>query len=99
MLKKFKFIIDKCKSLYFRIITVIIIFFGAQASFNTIWDLADVLMGFMAIMNIVVILLLGKIAFKCLKDYSIQKRKKKINFHPDNLGIKNAELCKDIEKK
>ena len=96
----FKFIIDNKKALFiFRIITVIIIFFGAQASFNTIWDLADVLMGFMAIMNIVVILLLGKIAFKCLKDYSIQKKEGKDPiFHPDNLGIKNAEFWHDIEK-
>ena len=95
-----KFIINNKKILFiFRIITVIIIFFGAQASFNTIWDLADVLMGFMAIMNIVVILLLGKIAFKCLKDYSIQKKEGKDPiFHPDNLGIKNAEFWHDIEK-
>ena len=56
-------------------------------------------MGFMAIMNIVVILLLGKIAFKCLKDYSIQKKEGKDPiFHPDNLEIKNAEFWHDIEK-
>ncbi|MFR2446134.1 MAG: alanine/glycine:cation symporter family protein, partial [Thomasclavelia spiroformis] len=39
-----KFIIDNEKVLFiFRIITIIVIFFGAQANFNTIWDLADVL--------------------------------------------------------
>ena len=72
-----------------------------QASFNTIWDLADVLMGFMAIINIVVILLLGKIAFKCLKDYSIQKNEGKDPiFHPDNLGIKKTlNFGMIIEKK
>ena len=73
-----KFIIDNEKVLFiFRIITIIVIFFGAQANFNTIWDLADVLMGFMAILNIIVILFLGKIAIKCLNDYCKQKKSNK----------------------
>lgn len=76
-----KFIIDNEKVLLiFRIITIIVIFFGAQANFNTIWDLADVLMGFMAILNIIVILFLGKIAIKCLNDYCKQKNLIKIQY-------------------
>ena len=47
----------------FRIVTLLVIFFGAQADFSLVWDLADVLMGFMALMNIIVILLLGKYTF------------------------------------
>lgn len=48
-----KFIKDDKKLLtVFRIICVLIIFWGAQASFDTVWNLADVLMGFMAIVNI-----------------------------------------------
>lgn len=94
----FKFIINSKKALFiFRIITIVVIFFGAQASFTTIWDLADVLMGFMAIMNIVIILLLGKIAFRCLKDYTDQKKLGKDPiFNPDKLDIKNAELWNSI---
>ena len=39
-----KFIInDKKALLVFRLLTVAVIFFGAQADFSTIWDLADVL--------------------------------------------------------
>ncbi|MFQ8704982.1 MAG: alanine/glycine:cation symporter family protein [Thomasclavelia sp.] len=96
----FKFIIDNKKALFiFRIITVIVIFWGAQASFNTIWDLADVLMGFMAIMNIVVILLLGKIAFKCLNDYMEQKKAGKDPiFYPEKLGIENADFWHVIDE-
>lgn len=96
----FKFIIDNKKALFiFRIITVIVIFLGAQASFNTIWDLADVLMGFMAIMNIVVILLLGKIAFKCLNDYMEQKKAGKDPiFYPEKLGIENADFWHVIDE-
>lgn len=96
----FKFIIDNKKALFiFRIITIIVIFFGAQASFDTIWDLADVLMGFMAIMNIIVILLLGKIALKCLNDYLEQKdaRQDPI-FYPEKLGIKNADFWHVIDE-
>ncbi|MFR6099383.1 MAG: alanine:cation symporter family protein [Longibaculum sp.] len=33
----------------FRLVTIAVIFFGAQADFSMIWDLADVLMGFMAL--------------------------------------------------
>ena len=96
----FKFIIDNKKALFiFRIITVIVIFWGAQASFNTIWDLADVLMGFMAIMNIVVILLLGKIAFKCLNDDMEQKKAGKDPiFYPEKLGIENADFWHVIDE-
>lgn len=83
----------------FRIVCIVVIFFGAQANFSTIWDLADVLMGFMAILNILVILLLGNIAFKCLKDYTEQKKEgKNPLFHPDKLGIKDAESWIIIDK-
>ncbi len=60
----------------FRIVTLLVIFFGAQADFSLVWDLADVLMGFMALMNIIVILLLGKYTFIALKDYQKQKKRR-----------------------
>lgn len=92
-----KFIKDDKKLLFvFRIVCIAVVFFGAQANFSTVWDLADVLMGFMAIMNIVVILLLGKTALLCLKDYSAQKSKgENPKFHPDKLGIKDTECWND----
>ena len=39
----------------FRITCLIAIFLGAQADFSTVWNLADVLMGFMAIENILAV--------------------------------------------
>ena len=76
----------------FRLVTIAVIFFGAQADFSMIWDLADVLMGFMALMNIVVILYLHRYAFSALKDYQQQKRQgKNPVFHPGELGIPNSE--------
>ena len=73
----------------FRITCLIAIFLGAQADFSTVWNLADVLMGFMAIENILVIFLLGGIAFKVLDDYTKQK-KQGIDpvFKAKNVGLK-----------
>lgn len=82
----------------FRILAIVAIFLGAMADFSTIWDLADVLMGCMAIVNIVVILWLGKVAIVCLKDYQQQKKQgKDPQFHPKKIGIKNTE-CWDEEE-
>ena len=96
-----KFIINNKKILFiFRIITIIVIFLGAQANFNTIWNLADILMGFMAILNIIVILFLGKIAIKCLNDYCCQK-KSNIDpvFNQEKLNIKGTTYWNEINLK
>lgn len=95
-----KFIHNNKVTLFiFRIVCVIVIFLGAQANFDMIWDLADVLMGFMAILNIAVILLLGKVACTCLQDYRKQK-KQGLNpvFDPEKLGIKDTVCWKKIDE-
>lgn len=50
------------------------VFFGSLVSMDIVWNLADVFMGFMAIINLIAIVLLSKIAFKALDDYKKQKR-------------------------
>ena len=79
----------------FRITCLIAIFLGAQADFSTVWNLADVLMGFLAIENILVIFLLGGIAFKVLDDYTKQK-KQGIDpvFKAKNVGLNNTDTWK-----
>lgn len=79
----------------FRITCLIAIFLGAQADFSTVWNLADVLMGFMAIENILVIFLLGGIAFKVLDDYTKQKEQG-IDpvFKAKNVGLNNTDTWK-----
>ena len=53
-------------------------------------------MGFMAIVNIISILLLGNIALKALADYRAQKKQGfDPAFHPDKLGIKNTDCWED----
>ena len=70
-----KFIKDsKPLLLVFRLTCVAAIFIGAQMNFSMVWDLADVLMGLMALVNLVAILLLGGKAVRVLRDYLDQKK-------------------------
>ena len=48
---------------------------GAMASLTFVWNLSDVAMGLMAIINIVSIVLLGNWAFGALADWESQKRR------------------------
>ena len=58
----------------FRIVASLVIFVGAGLSMGLVWDLADVLMGIMAIINIPVICIVGGPAIRALADYTAQKR-------------------------
>ena len=80
----------------FRCSCLVAILFGSVASFDMVWNLADVSMGLMAIVNIIAILLLYKIAVKALNDYKEQKRQGKDPvFHAKKLGIKNTDCWND----
>ncbi len=71
----------------FRATCVLAVFLGAQADFSLAWNLADVTMGLMAIVNIIAILLLGNTAIKTLKNYEEQKKAgKKPLFVGEDIG-------------
>ena len=72
----------------FRLMTGAMVMFGALASLDLAWSLADVCMGLMTICNLIAIVLLGKYAFRLLEDYLAQKRQ----------GIKNPTFTKDKMK-
>ncbi|MBP1889574.1 AGCS family alanine or glycine:cation symporter [Clostridium moniliforme] len=57
----------------YRIFVVAMVFFGSIAEIQIVWNLADVFMGLMAVVNLIAITLLSKQAFAALKDYSNQK--------------------------
>lgn len=79
----------------FRCTCLLAVFLGAQADFSLVWNLADITMGCMAIVNIIAILLLGNIALKVLKDYETQKKAgKNPVFKAENVGIKNTDCWK-----
>ena len=53
----------------FRLMTGAMVMFGALASLDLAWSLADICMGLMTICNLIAIVLLGKYAFRLLADY------------------------------
>lgn len=56
----------------FRLMVLAMVMFGAVGSLPLVWDMADASMGFMALINLVAILLLSKYALLAWKDYSFQ---------------------------
>ena len=72
----------------FRLTTGAMVMFGALASLDLVWNLADVCMALMTICNLIAIVLLGKYAFRLLEDYREQKRQ----------GIKEPTFTKDKMK-
>ena len=73
----------------FRLIACGLVFVGAQLSFDLVWDLADVLMGIMAIINLPVIVILGRTAMRALQDYMEQRRAgKNPVFKASSIGLK-----------
>ena len=77
----------------FRAIACVLVFIGATLDFGLVWDLADVLMGIMAIINLPVIVLLGKTALATLNDY-IEQRKagKDPVFKASSIGLKGTDF-------
>lgn len=66
--------------------------YGTVHSATFAWDLGDLGVGLMAWLNIIAIILMHKVAYKCLKDYEEQQDQGKDPvFHPEKLGIKNAD--------
>ena len=56
----------------FRLLVLGAIALGATSKLATVWDIADIAMGFMAMVNLVAIVLLGKWAFAAIRDYHRQ---------------------------
>ncbi|HNM96119.1 MAG TPA: alanine/glycine:cation symporter family protein [Mycobacterium sp.] len=56
----------------FRLLVLGAIALGATSKLATVWDIADIAMGFMALVNLVAIVLLGKWAFAAIRDYHRQ---------------------------
>lgn len=59
----------------YRALVVGMVMFGCVAKVQVVWDMADLFMGIMAIINLLVITKLANIAVIALKDYRDQKKK------------------------
>lgn len=58
----------------YYILASLVIFVGAGLSAGLLWDIADITMGLMALINMPTIIILGKYAFRALSDYRKQKK-------------------------
>jgi alanine or glycine:cation symporter, AGCS family len=84
----------------YRIAVIGMIVVGSVASLQFIWDMADLFMTLMALLNLVAIALLGKVAFAVLKDYTRQKKQGLDPvFYAENIeGLTNTECWEKEEK-
>jgi alanine or glycine:cation symporter, AGCS family len=77
---------SKTNIFIYRIAVLGMVMFGALASLQIVWDLADLSMAFMATINLIALALLGKLAFKVLRHYLEQrKRGKDPVFYADSI--------------
>ena len=84
--------------LFYRLLAAVIIFMGAQFSAGLAWDLADVLMGIMALINVPSCLIMGKTACKALVDYRKQKSEgKNPVFHAADIGLSGTDYWIETE--
>lgn len=81
----------------FRLLVVGMVAFGALAELSFVWNLADLFMGLMAIINLIAITLLGKFAYAALADYKKQRANgKNPVFYSSNIeGLNNLEAWED----
>ena len=79
----------------FRVAAAFMVLVGALNSMDIAWSLADITMGLEAVVNIIAIFLLSRIAFNCLRDYEDQKAKG-IDpvFHEQNIGLHDTDVWK-----
>ncbi|MGB4449811.1 MAG: alanine:cation symporter family protein, partial [Tepidanaerobacteraceae bacterium] len=83
----------------YRLMVLAMVFFGSIGSFGLVWDTADVFMGIMAVVNLIVITKLGPIAYATFDDYvsQLQEGKNPV-FNPDKIpGLGKVE-CWGREK-
>ena len=84
--------------LVFRILVLVMVYFGAITSVPLVWSMADLSMGLMATINLIAILLLTPIALILLKDYTSQLKKgiKEPEFKIDNYPELKKKVDSDI---
>lgn len=72
----------------YYILASLVILLGAVLSADLLWGIADVTMGLMTLINLPVILILSKYAFKALDNYRKQKKNgQSPTFHAKDIGI------------
>lgn len=68
---------SKAVSTVIHVLCALVIFIGSGLSAGLLWNIADITMGAMALINMPVIFILGKYAIRALKDYDRQRKEGK----------------------
>ncbi len=72
----------------YHIFAAIIIFVGSGLSADLLWNIADITMGGMTLINMPVIFILGKYAIRTLKNYEEQRNSNKtLEFHTSDINL------------
>lgn len=72
----------------YYILASLVILLGAGLSAELLWNIADILMGLMTIINVPVIFMLSKYAFGAIKDYDRQRKQgNEPVFYADDIGL------------
>lgn len=84
----------------YRLAVVGMVIFGSLSDLTFVWNLADLFMCLMAIINLIAIALLGKFAFAALRHYKEQKKQGKDPVFTENSipGLKNVECWGDSDQ-
>lgn len=78
----------------FRVAACGVVFLGALLDFSLVWNLSDVLMGIMALINLPVIVILGRQAIAALNDYAAQRKAgKNPEFKASSIGLEGSTDC------
>jgi AGCS family alanine or glycine:cation symporter len=95
-----EFIKSSKSSLFiYRIFALCMVMLGSIAKLSTVWDMADLFMGLMAVINLIVITKLSPIAYEALKDYTRQRKEGKnpVFKASSNPKLNNLEYWNDGE--
>jgi AGCS family alanine or glycine:cation symporter len=95
---------SKTAILIYRIAVIGMVLFGSLVDLAIVWNLADLFMGIMALINLAAITMLTKVALSALKDYREQRKLGKDPvFYSDSIpgltGIESWESKKTAESK
>ena len=72
----------------YHIVAALVVLLGAGLSADFLWNLSDLTMGVMTLINIPVIIILGKYVYGALKDYTVQRRAgQEPVFHASAVGL------------
>lgn len=84
----------------YRLVVLGMVMFGSVAHVSLVWNLADLFMGLMAMLNIIIIILLGRVAFRVLDDFTKQRKKgENPSFYAKSIpGLKNTECWEEEDR-